>query len=95
MRRATLGVDTVELVLEAKDGAEFSFSSGSLADETEGSLSSFSRLEVEDRSFEDSRTEADIRRVFIGALMVLGVARAEAPEGMREGVAELALSVAE
>ena len=42
IRRAIFAVD--ELVLEVddvRDGAEFSFSSGSLADDSEGSLCSF------------------------------------------------------
>lgn len=100
IRRAAFVADPAELaeltlpVLARDDGAEFSFSSGSLIDDTDGSfsnLSSFSLLlDVDARSFDGSRIDADTRRWCIGALIVLGVepARAaEGPDGMRVGVA--------
>lgn len=74
------------VVLAREEGAEFSFSSGSLADDTDVSFSSFSRLDVDVRSLEGSRIDVDVRRWCMGTLMVLGV-RAEDPEGIRVGVA--------
>lgn len=81
-----------ELVLDAGDGTEFSFSSASLADDSDGSRCSFSAVDadVDARSFEGSRIDADIRRCCAtDALIVLGVARAEGPDGMRVGVADV------
>lgn len=98
--RAAFVADPAELaeltlpVLARDDGAEFSFSSGSLADDTDGNFSSFSSfsllLDVDARNFDGSRIDADMRRWCIGALIVLGVEPARAadgPDGIRVGVA--------
>ena len=80
-------------MLDVDDGAEFSFSSGSLADDTDGrrsSFCSFSATDVDAR-FEASSTDADIRRAG-GALIVLGVPREL--DGIRVGVA-LTVALAE
>ena len=64
MRRVAFTFDVVatELVLDEGEGAEFSFSDGSAADGTDGSRWSFSWLEVDTRSFEGSRIDAELLR---------------------------------
>ncbi len=92
MRRVafTFDAETMELVLDEGEGAEFSFSDGSFADGSDGNRWSFSLLDVDVRSFEGSRIDAELLRCWIGALIVLGVPRTKEPEGMRVGVAALA-----
>ena len=49
-------------------------------------------MDVDWRSFDESRIDADIRLCWTGALIVLGVPRAADPDGMRVGVAEVELA---